>query len=363
MIGRRSGAARAFTLVAVVAVVLGSGCRAATIEQSTDAVTRWPLRDNQAGIGLILAAVRCGDVVFLADFQSKIRPVDIAARRQLPIVPIEAPAFALAADCHRHILYAVVPQARRSPGPTVIAIDFPSGEVVRRYSLPTLFVRGAYFREPDSLYLAAVLHPDPAALFRATAAGSFYGATHLGLRLSLTTGAHEAVFDPYEQQCIGAGTCLEVSLAPAADRSLVAQPTSTRVGVYDASERLSRVIDITSPGFRRTGPTLAPHAPAEAKVRWNAENSTISGVFQFARQFATVHQRPKLGADWVLGQPVNFAVLMNIHSYDGTLLNPDIGLPDLPIGQDDIGVFVVDYGERGRIGRGLEATLLRFRVE
>jgi len=190
-----------------------------------------------------------------------------------------------------------------------------------------------------------------------TPAQTFYGAAHIGLRLSLTTGATEPLFEPYEQECIGGGKCLEVSLATGDDRSVVALPTSARIGIYDASTETKSLIDITSPRFLRTGRTLPPAVSAEDTLRWNAENSTIFAVYRFREHVVTIHARPRLGADWVFGQPVEFTVLLNLHSYDGRLVWEDIELPDLPIGQDSENVFVVDYGERGRAGTSPAATL------
>ena len=78
---------------------------------------------------------------------------------------------------------------------------------------------------------------------------------------------------------------------------------------------------------------------------------------------AVVHHRAALGPDWVLGEPVNFSVSMNIYSDDGSLVAGDVGVPDLAAGQDEQGVFFVDYGERGRAGGGAEAQLWRAAVE
>ena len=314
----------------------------------------WTLHGGFGGIGLIAAAVRCGDLVFLADAQSTIRPVNIIAHQELPPLSLESSPNALAADCGHQILYPVFRQSTKS-GPTVAAIRFPSGDVLRQYPLDVSLVRGSYFRPPDSLFVAALVHEGPDTT-PSHVAEAVFANTHLGIRLSLATGEVERVFAPYEQPCIGgAATCLDVRLAPGASRWLVAQPTSTHVGVYDAVGVLSRTIDITSPGFRRTGRVLdTPRA--EERVRWMAENSSIAGVFQFAQHFATAHARPNLPPGWTLGQPVSFSVLMNVHSYAGALVRADVDLPGLPIGQDEEGVFAVSYGTAG------QATLWRIAV-
>jgi hypothetical protein len=143
---------------------------------------------------------------------------------------------------------------------------------------------------------------------------------------------------------------------------VAAQPTSTRIGVYEPGGALLHTIDVTSPEFRRTGQELRLDARAEETIRWNEENSQLYAVYQFPRHVASVHYRPKLTVDWVFGQPVNFTVLMNIHRHDGTRVRADVPLPDLSVGQDEEGVFVVDYGSRGRSGSSPEITLSRYPV-
>lgn len=361
----RRGPAVAALVVATIAAGLICGCRDPGELRSPDVTTtRWTIRNDQEWFGFISQAVRCGDVLFLADLQGKIRPLDVVRRRQLPILRIDGPPLGLAADCERQVLYAVLPPAGQSSEPTVAALEFPSGLVVRRYRVPVLSTpgRGAYFSAPSSLLIAGVVHPEPEALFTNASAESFYRTAHIGLKLSLTTGATEPMFTPYEQQCIGGGQCLEVSMAPSDVQSLVALPSSTHVAVYDDMRQTPFLIDITSPLFLRNGRALALGVSAEDRVRWTGENSTIFAVYQFREYIATIHARPRLKADWVLGQPLDFTVLMNLHSYDGRLVGADLELPDLPVGQDADSVFVIDYGERGRAGSSPTATLSMIHV-
>ena len=55
---------------------------------------------------------------------------------------------------------------------------------------------------------------------------------------------------------------------------------------------------------------------------------------------------------------------MNVYTLSGELVKSDIPLPDLAVGQDNEGVFVVDYGELGlgRAGDKMNATLVRIAV-
>lgn len=366
MAGRkRRGSLFAGLAVAILAAAQ-IWCGRGPAEQRSPEVTttRWTIRDDQDWFGFVSQAVRCGDVLFLADLQGKIRPFDLVGRRQLPTLRLEGPPLALAADCERQTLYVVLPPTGQATDNTVAALEFPSGLVIRRYRVPVVSMpgRGAYFSAPSSLLIAGVVHPEPEALFIGASAGSFYRTAHVGLKLSLTTGASEPIFEPYELQCIGGGQCLDVSMAPGDDKSVVALPTSTRVAVYDDMRQTPSLIDITSPLFMRNGRVLEPAVSAEERVRWTAANSTIVAIYQFREHIATVHARPRLKADWMLGQPVDFTVLMNLHSYDGRLVRADLELPDLPVGQDADSVFVIDYGERGRAGSSPVATLSMIHV-
>jgi len=361
---RRGPAVAGLVVVALAAALIWCARAPGELRSADGTTTRWTIRNDQEWFGFVSQAVRCEDILFLADLQGKIRPLDLVRRRQLPILRTEGPPLALAADCGRQILYAVLPSAGQSSEATVVALEFPSGLVVRRYRVPVLSMpgRGAYFSAPSSLLIAGIVHPEPEALFAHGSAESFYGTAHVGLKLSLTTGATEPMFTPYEQQCIGGGQCLEVSMAPGDDQSLVALPSSTHVAVYDDMRKTPFLIDITSPLFLRNGRALALGVSAEDRVRWTAENSTIFAVYQFRAHIATIHARPRLKADWVLGQPIDFTVLMNLHSYDGRLVRADLELPDLPVGQDADNVFVIDYGERGRAGSSPGATLSMIHV-
>ena len=54
---------------------------------------------------------------------------------------------------------------------------------------------------------------------------------------------------------------------------------------------------------------------------------------------------------------------LNLHAHDGGRLVADIGLPELPVGRDTDGIYVVDYGENGRQGSHLEVSILRIPVK
>ena len=193
-------------------------------------------------------------------------------------------------------------------------------------------------------------------------ADRYYDDFTLGLRVSLGTGNTEPMLAPYEDRCIGAGACLSVSMARQGSTRVVALPTSRRVAVYRGAETPPTLLDITSPEFIRTDQILPPNASAETRVRWLSENSTIGMVLPFADRIATFHSQARLEPDWILGQFIDRTVFMNVHAYDGTRLRTDVAVPELPVGNDDTGVFFVDYGAPGRQNGQPVLTLVRIPV-
>lgn len=300
--------------------------------------------------------------MYLATQDSKIRPVDIVRHHTLSVLDVDVLPMALAADCNQQVLYAVSPGRRGAARTVVAAIDARTGTIVGQHDVPHMLMRHAEFVPPSTLYVAGLVHADPTALFRRTAATDFFRDTHLGVRLALDTSAVAPVVQPYEDECIGAGACLDVSMLPSGPGWLASQPTSTRVAVYERAGERPKLIDITSAGFVRTGAALVPDADAETRVRWHAANSTIDRVFRFPQHIAVIHLRPRLEPGWVFGQQLNMVALMNVYTLSGQLVKADIPLPDMAVGQDDEGVFVVHYGGRGRAGDRINATLVRIAV-
>ena len=242
------------------------------------------------------------------------------------------------------------------------AIDANTGTIVGQHEVPPMFASNSQFVPPSTLYVAGLIRADPAARFRPTATTDLFRNTHLGVRLALDTGIVEPVLEPYDNECIGAGACFTVSMVPSGSGWLASQPTSTRIAAYERAGSRPQLIDITTAGFVRNGTTLAPDTDAETRVRWHAGNSTIDRVFRFPHHIAVVHVRPRLESGWVFGQQLNFTALMNVYTLSGELVKGDVPLPDLAIGQDEEGVFAVDYGEQGRAGDKMNVTLVRIAV-
>jgi hypothetical protein len=69
-------------------------CQRGSEQANADVAVRWELHDD-GGIGLISSVVRCGPFAYLADFQQKIRRLDLAQLRTLSALNLEGPPLAL----------------------------------------------------------------------------------------------------------------------------------------------------------------------------------------------------------------------------------------------------------------------------
>ncbi len=77
----------------------------------------------------------------------------------------------------------------------------------------------------------------------------------------------------------------------------------------------------------------------------------------------TVHSFLRFPSGWRFGEFIQPQVFLNLHARDGRRRVADIGLPELPVGRDADGLYVVDYGEKGRQGSHLEVSILRIPVK
>ena len=280
-------------------------------------------------------------MIFLADQQRKIRPIDLRTGAQLSIIPLDGPPRVIGADCATQTLYVVEQSASLGTPPWAVhVIQFPTGTLVARYPLPRTFLprRTVWVEDSDTLYINGIQSPagqTGGEYWSQKTADRYYDDFTLGLRVSLGTGNTEPMLAPYEDRCIGAGACLSVSMARQGSTRVVALPTSRRVAVYRGAETPPTLLDITSPEFIRTDQILPPNASAETRVRWLSENSTIGMVLPFADRIATFHSQARLEPDRILGQFIDRTVFMNVHAYDGTRLRTDVAVPELPVGNDD----------------------------
>ena len=254
-------------------------CHRGGEQANPDVALRWELHDD-GGIGLISSLVRCGPLAYLADFQQKIRRLDLAQRRTLPTLNLEGPPFALAADCERRRLFVVYPPSRGNM--EVHEIHAESGTAVRRHLLPPTNVQGAYFIPPSSLVVGGLVRPKQSVALRQTTPQSPFVGAHLAARLDLDSGTSEPILPSYDDSCIGAGACWLVSVAPDTRGWWAAQPTSMAIAHYDDLGNPPRLISVASPGLLRSGRSVPLGTMADEGVRWNAENSTLHSVFRTA---------------------------------------------------------------------------------
>jgi hypothetical protein len=183
-------------------------------------------------------------------------------------------------------------------------------------------------------------------------AARYYEALRLGLRVSLDSGATEPLLTPYESICIGAGDCPDVrvdsAVTPRGVIHVAALPTSSAIGVYDASATSPRLIDVRSPRFVRDGRSLQPNDNVEARMRWKGQNSTIAQVLAFADAVAVVHARPQIEPNYRVGDPLQFIAYLNVYGWDGQVRVRDVPLSSVSVGRGDNQVYIVDY--EGRTG-------------
>jgi hypothetical protein len=337
--------------------------RAARIGQS------WPLRpEENRTIDILLSVVRCGSQMFLADSQNRVFRVDLnAATATLHPFAGEEQGIgrptALAVDCERQRLYVV------NLGPrTVVTLNTVSGAVVstQPFKRELYETRSAALAGPDALYIAGLWNSDPARGLPRRDVDSFFEATWLGEKLSLTDGNIEGALPPYETRCGAAGACAYADLDRVSGAGstawVAAQGTSTRVALYDARGGRTATVDVTSPKFLRDGTEMPVAIGGDVIERWKSRNSIIRRVFAIGDRLVTIHTLTELGPNWQFGQQTGFSVFMNIHALDGRPLVSDVKLVDVPIGRDDANLYAVDYGAAGRRNGATDATLVRIPI-
>ena len=317
----------------------------------------WDIHGTEwQGIGAISSLVRCGDEVFLADRNMRVRRYDLKRRELLRDIGADngdgrlGRPSALAADCRGQLLYVVDGGLL-----TVFAYRLPSGTFYKKYPLPKTFAAGrsAEYLESGVLQIGGLWYPehDPNWSFNELDFEHFFDTLRFGLTLPLDTGKVATGFRAYEDKCISAASCLVVNLARVKGSGsinwAIAQAASQHVGLYAGDGKHISSIDITSPMFLRSGIVAGPFTMAREYVLWMRDNSEIDRVFAFGKVIATSHMVTTVAPDWNFG-PVSFRVHMNLHAIDGRGLVSDISLPDRPVGRDDTNIYVVDYGKAGR---------------
>lgn len=340
----------------------GQGAPAYAIDaagRAPEVAGRWTIQEGPADtIGVIGAAARCGDGLFVAEpMRGRIRRLDLAlpAQRGSILVRnhdgrVQLPS-GLAADCAAQRLYVL----DMGP-PTLVTLALPDARLVRKQRLPagaapvpSLPQMGLDTRT-GTLYFAGLQWPEGAGGASNPEQARFYQSLRVGFAASAQRQEFRTLLEPYERGCRAWGACAKPSLdrVPGVGRDawVMALPTSFHVGVYDQETRLSKRVDIRSPLFRTDGTTSTP---GKHDVVWQTVNSVILSVFAFEGVIATAHATIRLPSDWQIGQPLSLDVLLNLHALDGTPLVSDIRLPGPPVGRDPRHIYVADYGAAGRM--------------
>lgn len=330
---------------------------------------RWTLRVPAGDpIGVILSIARCGDVLYAGDMNGRVLRLNVATGVALPPVNEGALSMALVPACDEDVLYAVgpaPPRKGRSPSIVLTTVDLASGNVRSRLDLPGEFmprVGGGVVTE--GLMLSGLwAAPREAGQPR----GPFYADKKIGWLVD-KTGATTPAFFPFDPACRGAGACVGSTVAPLDDAGqggwLVTQPVAKVIAVFGQDRQLLRQISVESPMFRSSGVDLDPSTAAEPRLRWMGDNSVVNYSGQFGPDLiGTIHSAVRFPTGWRFGEFVRPQAFLNLHARDGRRLVADIGLPELPVGRDADGIYVVDYGEGGRQGSQTEVAILRIPVK
>ncbi len=318
---------------------------------------QWEIAFSQSEqIGVVGSLATCGEEALLLDpRRSRVHRVDLRGRLRHRSIgnaqdgrdEISEP-ISFAADCDSGRLYVVTVD-------TVAVFDLITSAIIHRIRVRDGFQprgRTAIFdHDARTLYFSGLW---PALDYDRMQArpDRMLSAARVGLQVSLDSGDQRSMFGSLELGCpTFSGECWESSFDRITSNPslgwVMAHALGSRVGVYDRDGRLVRVLDISSPLFRRDGTTVSASAPFTEKVAWRQRNSAIVDVFSIGDRLVTVHSLYRKG-DWAPKQWVQFDVYANVHTLDGRGLASDVKLPDLPVGRDRFGIFAIDYGDEGR---------------
>lgn len=326
-------------------------------------VGRYELTVPGATVGTILSIVRCDDILYLGDAASRIHRLNmLSGRVESPIEDSTLMPMALAADCDRNRVWAISPKPR-GHGLRAVAFDSTSGSATRELEVPVPCFPTSATVSGDVLFVGGECI-EGATDTRTTRppAPSYYANKRIGARLSLTSGETRSGLVPFEMSCDGAGACVGGTVAPFGDRWIASLPVSSQIGVYSRDGELTRTIPVGSPGATaRDGSPLAGSASSEQRVNWSTRNSLVHGAFVTANHLVVVHYLLDVPPGWTMGEVrrPQFKARINVLTADGKPLHVDLPLPELPVGNDQEALYLVDYGPKGREGAHETVTVIR----
>ena len=326
-------------------------------------VGRYELTSQGATVGTITSIVRCGDILYLADVATRIHRLNMSSgRTESPIDDSTLMPMALAADCERSRIWAVSPNSR-GPGLRAVAFESGSGSPIRELNIPVPCFPTSATVSGDALFIGGECI-EGAVEPRSTRppAASYYANKRIGVRVSLTSGETRTGLVPFEMSCDGAGACVGGTVARFGEGWIASLPVSSRIGVYSREGELTGTIPVGSPGaLARDGSRLADAASSEQRVKWSTGNSLIHGVFVMEKDLVVVHYLLDVPLGWKMGElrRPQFKARINVLTTNGSPIHVDVVVPELPVGNDQEALYVVDYGPKGREGAHEAVTVLR----
>lgn len=336
---------------------------------AAQASEKWSLRRADAAeIGILSHATACGERVYLLALTKKTIYFADLKRGELEIalgpevlgnanlLGKRPYVLSMFVDCEADVVSVVVP-------PKVVSFALKTGQPLRTYELPPEFAptkgMASYDRTNRRAFLTGLWPLTPNAWLKKPT-GSMFSDTAFGLMLSLDNGSMNRLLPRAEEGCRSfVGDCLDSSFAYAGDAWIFGHKVSTTVSVV-RSGRIVRKIDMRSPKFLyKEGDTLVRGTPRDQMILWGQRNSTIRDLFVIGGQIVAVHSHhvpadSKPASTWV-----QFNVFANVFTLDGQPVHTDLTLPDLPVGADDKGVWVVSYPPPGRNNEATSVVLHR----
>lgn len=359
---------RTFRIVGVGFLIAFSACATPPTPPVTEPVEakivgRYELSAPASTVGTITSIVRCGDILYLADTASRIHRLNMSSGRvESAIDDSTLMPMALAADCDRDRVWAISPKPR-GHGLRAVAFDLASGSPTRELNIPVPCFPTSATVSADVLFVGGecIEGAIDQRSIRPPAA-SYYANKRIGVRVSLTSSETRSGLVPFEMSCDGAGACVGGTVAPFGDRWIASLPVSSQIGVYSQDGELTGTIPVGSPGATaRDGSPLGGSASSEQRVNWSTSNSLIHGAFVTANHLVVVHYLLDVPPGWKMGEVrrPQFKARINVLATDGKPLHVDLPLPELPVGNDQEALYLVDYGPKGREGAHETVTVLR----
>lgn len=300
----------------------------------------------------LLTTPRTATVLVIDTRTRAVRPLSIRE-----IQPTTAEPTTMGVDCARGMIYAV----DRRAGVSVIAAA--TGTLVRTFALPQEFgpvpnVPAVSSTDGTALAIAGFwVQGTPESFFARPLERAFLGGDQ-GLLLSLDTGTWEPLFRKAGTECPATiGVCTRMPFDRDGASWMLGHGAFPRFQLSDRTRRLHDPITVTAQGFQQSSTAVPSNGDREAAMRWAQRYTQVNGVFAFGENVALVFGR----VEDRVGDIAQFETWLLIATRDGRALGGAVPLADLPVGRDETGVYVLDYGGRRRQD-ARNVAILHYRV-